>query len=108
MECNLLRRMESYRVDLYTYYEGGTWLGYTNLKRVAAHEFGHLLGIEDAYKYEKNKTYAPKNCIMRGSSAMNNKTKMNKFDVAMFLRAFAYNKPQYWSQYGMNKLPEYQ
>ncbi|MBD5088838.1 MAG: RHS repeat-associated core domain-containing protein [Clostridiales bacterium] len=62
-----------------------------DLKNTVAHEFGHFLGIGDAYE---GKNPSPGTDIMRW---FNNKdTKMSNYDVLMFLKAAAYSEYQLW------------
>ena len=63
----------------------------------AAHEFGHVFRVEDAYKYEIYDKISPKNDLMRWNAGVT--PQMTKYDVNMVLRAFTYNKYQRWSRY---------
>ena len=64
------------------------------IENTAAHEFGHLLGVEDAYIYKD--CIAPETDIMRWNSGSD--IKMSKYDVFLFLKAFSYDKFQKWSK----------
>lgn len=64
-----------------------------DLKNTVAHEFGHFLGIGDAYECENP---SPKTDIMRWYN--NEDTKMSNYDVLLFLKAAAYSEFQLWDK----------
>ena len=97
---NQWKRNKSYNVTLYTSFSYGKKRTASDMRNTAAHEFGHVFGVEDAYKYE---VYNKISLINAGVTPQ-----MTKYDVIMVLRAFTYNKYQRWSRYNkMVKKEEY-
>ena len=75
---------------IYSKFTDGTKRTKQELKNTAAYEFGHLLGVGDAYNIDND---SPEIDIMRGD-AKKKGIKMSNYDVLMFLKAAAYNKFQ--------------
>lgn len=93
------KRNKSYNVTLYTGLKNGTKMTASYVRNTAAHEFGHVFGVENAYNYEVNDEISPKEDLMRWYSNNVENIKMTEYDVIMVLRAFTYNKMQKWSRY---------
>lgn len=101
------KRNKSYNVKLYTGFKSGGKRTASDVRNTAAHEFGHVFGVEDAYKYEISDKISPKKDLMRWNAGVT--PQMTKYDVIMVLRAFTYNKYQRWSRYDkMVKKKEYE
>ena len=71
------------------------------IMRIASHEFGHVLGIDDAY--ENKSLNRPDATMLYGDDMMkyeyNAASPLSGWDLAMALQAFSENKWQYWMEY---------
>ena len=91
------KRNKSYDVKLYTGFSNEEMRTASDVGNTAAHEFGHVFGVEDSYKYEVYKKISPKKDLMRWNAGVT--PQMTKYDVIMVLRAFTYNEYQKWSSF---------
>lgn len=85
-------------------YKGGEFftLSEDTFKRIAAHEFGHILGIDDAYPGDDR----PAASVVLETDMMYseyNGFPLSGWDLAMATQAYTENKWQYWENYSGNK-----
>lgn len=78
---------------IYSKFPGGRKRTTNELKSTAAHEFGHLLGVGDAYDIDND---SPETDIMRWYNKRD--VEMSNYDVLMLLKAAAYSEYQTWDK----------
>jgi hypothetical protein len=80
-------------MHLYTHFADGTKRTISQFKYVSAHEFGHMLGIGDAY----NGTNAMSNPLYANDLMMVQMGVTSETDIYMVLEAWRINQYQLWS-----------
>lgn len=91
-------------MEIYSLYSGGGDCDADELQLRAAHEFGHIIGIEDGYNNNKTKTinsimcdmYGERNATRYGKSS--GQLKATGKDIEKALDAYKSNKLQKWGK----------
>ena len=96
-----INKTSDMKMTLFSGFKGGPARTETQLKNTAAHEFGHMLGLEDAYNYKVNNDISPVTDIMRWRTVENPTVTNN--DIKMMLNAATQDKWQKWSSMGLIK-----